>query len=57
MAKAKAGKPSASRKPGGELPYTSVEKAVGGPICGNPKPGLQPNKGVTGQPKLPPVKK
>ncbi len=57
MAKVTAGKPSASRKAGGELPYTPVEKACGGPVCNDLKPGLQPDRGVRGVSKLPPVKK
>jgi hypothetical protein len=58
MAKIKAGKPDQNRKAGDEgLKYTPAADVIGGQPCNDPKPGLQPDKGVTGTPTLPPVKK
>ncbi len=51
MAKGIAGKPSASRKPGGEgLPYKDAASVVGGPIEAQAEAGLNPGKGVKGGP-------
>lgn len=50
------GKPNRNAKLGGELPYKKVDSVIGGPPCNDPQPGLNPGKGVTGQPKLPTVK-
>lgn len=45
-------------KPGDEgLKYTPAADVIGGSPCNDPKPGLQADKGVTGIPSLPPVKK
>ncbi len=57
MAKANPGKPSASRKAGNELPYKNVADVIGGPPCNDPQPGLNPDKPVKGDAKLPAVKK
>jgi hypothetical protein len=40
-------------KPGGELPYKSAGEVVGGPVDGEMEPGLNPDKCVTGEKKLP----
>ena len=57
--KAKAGKPDAGKKPGGEgLPYSPAEPCVGGPIDGAPKgSGLGEGYGVKGGKSIPPVLK
>jgi len=55
--KAKAGKPSAGRKPGGELPYKSAEDCVGGPINNRIESNqLSADKGVKGGSSLPSLK-
>ena len=51
--KGKAGKPNASRKPGGELPYKDAAKVVGGPVENQLESGLKPEKGVKGSGKTP----
>ena len=58
MAKAIAGKPNASRKPGGEgLPYKEAASVAGGPIEAQAEAGLNPGKGVKGGSlKVPPNK-
>lgn len=43
MAKANAGKPGSGKKAGGELPYASAEKCLGGSVNGEPKAGLNPD--------------
>lgn len=48
--KGKPSKPDASRKPGGELPYSDVQEVVGGPIVEDLQgPGLGAESfGITG---------
>ena len=41
--------PDAGRKAGGELPYSSQEKVLGGPNDGELKPGLGADKEVKGR--------
>lgn len=49
MAKAKAGKPSADRKPGNEgLNYKGAGSVCGAPVEGQPEEGLNASKGVKG---------
>lgn len=55
--KIKPSKPNPSNKAGGELPYKNAADVVGGPICNDTTPALNPDKGVTGSSTLPPVKK
>ena len=55
--KIKPGKPNAANKVGGELKYKNAADVVGGPICNDPQPGMNPDKGVKGSSSLPPVKK
>ena len=53
MAKAKAGKPEAGRKPGSEgLPYKSADSVCGGPVEGQPKSGLGADHEVKGSKKV-----
>lgn len=53
MAKAKAGKPSAGRKPGDEgLPYKSAESVCGGPLVEQPKGGKGEGFEVKGSKKV-----
>lgn len=54
--KAKPSKPNPSAKPGGEMKYKNAADVVGGPISNDPMTGMNPDKGVTGTSKLPPVK-
>lgn len=55
--KIKPGKPNYKNAPGGELPYTGTEKAIGGPVDGKVEQGLQPGRGVKGSKSLPPAGK
>lgn len=52
MAKANAKKPG-SDKAGGELPYSSAEKVLGGPVDGKPEKGLGADHSMKGSRSVP----